>query len=146
MPLEIHKPVTGNLETNEVLPVTRGGTGETNIADAREALGILPAEGRGLLFAGLDAGGLLPGDQIPSLGSAQVSLAGLKTVAAGQSTAFKITNFSSFRTYQLSIVEDTATEEVKLVGDVIILSTLANGKDTAGFKINGREFTVNVII
>lgn len=146
MPLEIHRPVVGNLDTSAVLPVSRGGTGETNVSDARISLDMLAAEDAGTTFAELDANGLLPSFQIPSLGSAQVSLSGLKTVSAGQTTAFKITNFSSFRDYQLSLVPDTAASEIKLVGDVLILNTVANGKTTAGFKVNGREFTVNVNI
>lgn len=144
MPKYTHRAPTGGVDPSITLPISRGGTGATDAAGARTNLGALAASDLGVTYAKLNDQGKISTDQLPSVGAQQVMLVGPKLGTIGSALVYRITNFDSFRTYNVMIKPNTAATSITRDGDTITVATSANGETTAGFYVNGREISIPV--
>lgn len=139
----VHNPRRGNVDITLVRLIEDGGLGATTPAQAVNNIGGLSRGQLGVSVAKLDENSWLTLDQLPTSLSA-VSIIGPKVVTAGQSAVFTISNYSSFKEYNLNITPSAATSATR-VDDTITITTIDNGNDAAAFEINGQRYTFTVI-
>lgn len=123
---------------------SEGGTGGNTPETATIGLGGIPKNRLGIPggIASKDESNRIPVDQIPKKYlkiADSVSVEGPSELLKNTTSAYKITNFDSFTTYQVSAIKGL----VALNGDEV-LYTAPNGSGDGGFIINDSEYKVRI--
>ena len=129
-------------ELTSPVPVSRGGFGSSDPFTAVKNIdGIHKSEvnkAKGLIMANLDNLTIKP-EQISSQLAPSPTIRGPKTATVGASVQFTITNYTPFQSYAIAADSGTVTR----IGNTVTY-TAPTGGGTHSFKINNREYFVNV--
>lgn len=126
-------------ETQQTHPISKGGTSSLNTTDAAKKLKLatkaMIGQPEGLIA--LDANGKIPMSFFPV--DNRVNLQGQLNALSQQTVVFEITDFDSFKTYDLSVTAGTVSRS----GSLITVTT-PNALGNIGLTVNGKTYTIIV--